>query len=48
MRKALLGRPVQKHYKPLQTLVEIIFIYHYFFLEFWDPLGPSFEQNEEK
>ena len=30
----------------LQTLVEIIFRYHKFFLGFWDPLGPPYEQNK--
>ena len=33
----------------LQPLDEIIVRYHYFFLEFWDPLGPPYkQQNEEK
>ena len=30
----------------LQPLVEIIFRYHKFFLGFWDPLGPPYEQNK--
>ena len=30
----------------LQTLVEIILDIIKFFLEFWDPLGPPYKQNE--
>mgnify|MGYP006863512247 CR=1 FL=1 len=43
---ALFGHQVQNHFFALikkiflLTLVEIIFIYHLNFLEFWDPLGP--------
>ena len=49
---ALFGHQVQNHFFALikkiflQTLVEIIFRYHKFFLGFWDPLGPPYEQNE--
>ena len=28
----------------LHTLIEIIFRYHYIFLEFRDPLGPPYKQ----
>ena len=50
---ALFGHQVQKNFFALikkiflQTLVEIIFRYHNFFLGFWDPLGPPYEQNEK-
>ena len=48
--QALLGHPVQHIVFALikkiflQTLIEISFRYQTF-LEFWDPLGPPYEQN---
>ena len=49
----LFGHQVQNNFFALikkiflQPLVEIIFRYHKeFFLGFWDPLGPPYEQNE--